>query len=44
MHYDLSKYPEGFEKIRDEELSFLPEDPIIRQGFMDALLLWMLQW
>lgn len=44
MQYDVTQYPEGYEKVRDEELVFLPEDPVLRQVFMDTMLLWLLQW
>ena len=42
MAYDVTQYPEGFEKIRDEELSFLPDDPVVKQVFMDNLVNFML--
>ena len=38
MEYDVTAYPEGYEKVRDEELGFLPNDPAVREGFMLALL------
>jgi len=40
--YDVTVYPEGYERVRDEELVFLPEDPEVREAFMVQLLDFML--
>ena len=44
MQYDVTQYPEGYNKVRDEELVFLPEDPQIREVFMTDMLQWLIQW
>lgn len=44
MEYDVTQYPEGVDRIRDEELVFLPEDPKVRDEFMLGLLQWLVQW
>lgn len=44
MEYDVTKYPDGYNRVRDEELVFLPEDPQERETFMLLLLQWMLQY
>jgi len=44
MDYDVTAYPEGFERVMNEELVFLPEDKEVRKQFMDMLLLWMVKW
>ena len=44
MDYDVTAYPEGFDRVRDTELVFLPEDKEVRSQFMDMLLLWLVQW
>jgi len=37
-------YPEGREKVKNEELNFLPEDDAIREEFMRDYLQWLIQW
>ena len=44
MEYDVTEYPEGYDKVRDDELVFLPEDPEVREDFMTDMLQWILQW
>lgn len=44
MDIDVTAYPEGYEHVRDQELNFLPDDPEVRELFMDSMLMWMLQW
>lgn len=38
------RYPEGREKVKNEELNFLPEDDAIREEFMRDYLQWLIQW
>lgn len=44
MEYDVTQYPEGYEKFRDEELGFLPEIPEVKDQFMLDYLQWLIQW
>jgi hypothetical protein len=44
MEYNVAKYPEGYEKIKKEELPFLPDDEDTREFFMNDLLQWLIQW
>ncbi|MFY9140452.1 MAG: hypothetical protein WBJ83_10605 [Thermacetogeniaceae bacterium] len=44
MEYNVAKYPEGYEKVKNEELNFLPDDEDIRESFMTELLQWLIQW
>ena len=44
MDYDITEYPEGYDKVKDEELVFLPEDPELREDFMTDMLQWLIQW
>ena len=41
--YNAIAYPEGVERA-EEFLCFLPEDKNIRDGFMDTLLQFLIQW
>ena len=43
MEYDVTQYPEGFERIIKEELSFLPDDPELRRHFIEAIFTWLIQ-
>ncbi|MFA0815254.1 MAG: hypothetical protein ACC608_05650 [Anaerofustis sp.] len=44
MDYNILDYPNGYDRVRDEELVFLPEDKAIREGFMIDMLQWLIQW
>lgn len=44
MEYNVATYPEGYEKVKNEELAFLPEDEATRELFMMDLLQWLIQW
>lgn len=44
MEYNILDYPNGYEKVRDEELVFLPNDKNIREGFMVSMISWLLQF
>ena len=44
MEFDVTQYPEGYERIMKEELTFLPDDPEVRQLFMETMFVWLLQW
>lgn len=41
--YNAIAYPEGVERAT-EFLDFLPEDPEIRNAFMNDLLQFLIQW
>ncbi len=44
MQYNILDYPNGYEKVRDEELIFLPSDKNIRENFMLSVfefLIWL---
>lgn len=38
--YDVTIYPEGYEKIMREDLDFIPEKE--RESFMETILLFMI--
>ena len=44
MDYDITEYPEGYERVKSEELVFLPEDPQVREEFATDMLQWLIQW
>lgn len=44
MKYNVLDFPEGYDRVRDEELVFLPEDKNIREGFMANMLQWLIQY
>ena len=44
MEYDVTQYPEGWERVENEELGFLPQDPETRDNFMTDMLQWIIQW
>ena len=37
--YDVTTYPEGYERVKNEELGHISEDPNVRAAFMTSLLL-----
>ena len=39
--YDVTTYPEGYERVRDEELAHISDDPNVRAAFMTSLLLFL---
>lgn len=38
--YDVTAYPEGYEKVMREDLDFIPEEE--RESFMEAIMLFMI--
>ncbi len=43
MEYNVLDYPEGRERVKKEELIFLPEDDSVREDFLRDYLLWLAQ-
>jgi len=44
MEYDVTEYPAGYDRVEQEELVFLPQDPEVRDAFMTDMLQWLVQW
>ena len=42
--FNVTKYPEGVDKAKQELLGFLPDEPVVRDGFMKTALQWFIQW
>lgn len=42
--YNALEYPEGIERVKEEMLSFLPDDDEAKDVFMDIVLQWLIQW
>lgn len=44
MEFDVTKYPEGYDKVKADDLGFLPDDPEVREAFMETMMQFMLQY
>lgn len=44
MEYDVTQYPEGYEKFKEETLILLPDCPEAKDQFMTDFLQWLIQW
>ncbi len=42
--YNVTQYPEGVERAKEELLDFLPDDERTKDLFMVDLLQWLIQW
>ncbi len=42
MEYDVTSYPQGYEKVLNEELGFLPNDIKIKDDFLTSFLIFLL--
>lgn len=42
MGFDVKNYPEGFERVKEELLTFVPDDK--KERFMVDLILYLIQW
>ena len=44
MKNDITRYPEGYEQLKEEELVFLPDNQQIKDEFMLDILQFLTQW
>lgn len=44
MAFDVKTYPDGYEKVKKEILTFLPDNEEAKEQFMRSLILWLVQW
>lgn len=44
MEFDIKTYPEGYERVKKEILTFLPDDEALKEQYIRSLILWFIQW